>query len=63
LEVSFQLGELDRACSRFLDCMRHSSAFELVQRVKSFVNTFMATQATAAECSQLAKSFVEVSLI
>ena len=40
--------------------MRHSSAFELVQRVKSFVNSFMGTQGTSDTCSQLVKRFVMV---
>ena len=58
--LSRQLEELDCSCSRFLECMRHSSAFELVQRVKSFVNSFMGTQGTADNCSQLVKRFVMV---
>lgn len=40
--------------------MRHSSAFELVQQVKSFVNSFMGTQGTSDTCSQLVKRFVMV---
>lgn len=58
--LSRQLEEFDRSCSRFLECMRHSSAFELVQRVKSFVNSFMGTQGTSDTCSQLVKRFVGV---
>ena len=52
----------EKHCSQFLDRMRHSSSFDIVQRVKTFVSEFVGTQATAEEASQTVRDFVEVSV-
>ena len=43
--------------------MRHSSSFELVQKIKSFINEFVGVQSSgsAEQASQMVKNFVEVS--
>lgn len=57
----FQLVEYDKQCCVFLERMRHSTSFEMVQKFKSFVNDFVGTQHTSADqCSEAVHSFIEV---
>ncbi len=49
-------------CTLFLERMRHSSSFEMVQKVKTFVNQFYGTQGSAEEYSHVIRDFVEVTL-
>ncbi|XP_064382411.1 uncharacterized protein LOC135331250 [Halichondria panicea] len=51
--------EFQKHCTLFLERMRHSSSFELVQRVKTFVNQFYGTQGSAEEYSHVIRDFVE----
>ena len=45
--------------------MRHNSSFELVQRIKSFINEFVGVQSSgsAEQSSQMVKRFVEVTCV
>ena len=57
-----QPGMLEKQCSKFADRMRHASSFELVQKIKSFINEFVGVQSSdsAEQSSQMVRSFVEV---
>jgi Mn-dependent DtxR family transcriptional regulator len=57
-----QPGVFEKQCSKFADRMRHASSFELVQRIKRFINEFVGVQSSdsAEQSSQMVRSFVEV---
>ena len=52
--------DFQKHCTLFLERMRYSSSFELVQRVKAFVNQFYGTQGSAEEYSRKIHQFIEV---
>jgi hypothetical protein len=57
-----QLVDYDKQCCLFLERMRLSSSFDIVQRFKFFINEFVGTQyGSAEECSQALHTFIEVS--
>lgn len=59
----YQPAEFEKQCSKFADRMRHNSSFELVQRIKSFINEFVGVQSSgsAEQSSQMVRRFVEVN--
>lgn len=60
--LSLQLVEFDKQCCVFLERMRHSSSFEIVQKFKSFVNEFVGSQHESADqYSEAVHTFIEVS--
>lgn len=58
-----QQGDFQKHCTVFLARMRHSSSFELVQRVKGFINHFYGTQGSVEEYSVQIHRFLEVHLL
>lgn len=59
--LGFQLVQYDKHCCVFLERMRQSSSFDIVQKFKSFTNEFVGTHHSSAEqCSEAIHTFIEV---
>ena len=55
-----QVDTISNEGSSFLDRMRHSSAYQLVQQIKQFLTMFTQTEGPPDEYSDLFQQFLEV---